>query len=88
MRLHQLFDDTDARAAILKAQRDATERLARLTPQQRVVLDGMIDGHPNKVIAYQLGLSIRTVENHRAEIMMRLDVKSVAAALRLVVIAG
>lgn len=88
MRLHQLFDDTDARAAILKAQRDATERLARLTPQQRVVLDGMIDGHPNKVIAYQLGLSIRTVENHRAEIMMRLDVKSVAAALRLVVIAA
>lgn len=87
MRLHHLFDDIDARAAILKAQQEATERLARLSPQQRAVLNAMLDGHPNKEIAYQLGLATRTVENHRAEIMRKLDIKSVAAALRLVVIA-
>ena len=87
MRLHQLFDDLDARTAILKAQQDASERLSRLSPQQRAVLDAMLDGNSNKMIAYHLGIATRTVENHRAEIMRKLDIRSVAAALRLVVIA-
>jgi two-component system response regulator FixJ len=66
---------------------EAVERLAALSPREREVLDALMAGHPNKVIAYNLGISVRTVEVHRARMMHRLGVRQLAEAIRLAVIA-
>lgn len=63
-------------------------RLAALTPRQREVLDSVLAGKASKVIAYDLGISQRTVESHRAAIMERLGAKSVPELVRLVLGAG
>jgi two-component system response regulator FixJ len=47
------------------------------------VLDGLAKGLPNKTIAYDLGISPRTVEIHRANLMSKLEVRSLSEALRL-----
>ena len=62
---------------------DATRRVDALSPREREVLEGLIDGRSNKVIAYQLGLSVRTIEVHRARMMERLGMRQLAEALRL-----
>jgi two-component system response regulator FixJ len=62
---------------------DAARRIASLSPREREVLDGLMDGLSNKVIAYNLGLSVRTVEVHRARMMDRLGTHQLAQALRL-----
>ena len=58
----------------------------RLSPRQREVLDGILAGNPNKVIAQKLTLSTRTVEAHRAAIMSKLGVSSVAELVRATVL--
>ncbi|WP_374614768.1 response regulator transcription factor [Sphingorhabdus sp.] len=66
---------------------EAQLRLASLTPRERDVLNGLVEGHPNKMIAYSLGISPRTVEIHRANLMARLRVRSLSEALRVAFIA-
>jgi two-component system response regulator FixJ len=73
-------EDT-ARAAI-------RERLKILSPREREVLDGMVAGHPNKVIAYKLSLSPRTVEIHRARVMDKMQARSLSEVVRLALTAG
>jgi len=63
--------------------RDATVRLQALTARERDVLDGLAQGLPNKTIAYDLGISPRTVEIHRANLMTKLGVRSFSEALRI-----
>jgi two-component system, LuxR family, response regulator FixJ len=63
--------------------RDAATRLQALTPREREVLDGLAQGLPNKTIAYDLGISPRTVEIHRANLMTKLGVRSLSEALRI-----
>lgn len=63
--------------------KDAAVRLQVLTPRERDVLDGLAQGLPNKTIAYDLGISPRTVEIHRANVMAKLEVRSLSEALRL-----
>jgi two-component system response regulator FixJ len=63
--------------------RDATVRLQVLTAREREVLDGLAEGLPNKTIAYDLGISPRTVEIHRANLMSKLGVRSLSEALRI-----
>jgi len=63
--------------------KDALVRLQVLTPREREVLDGLAEGLPNKTIAYDLGISPRTVEIHRANLMTKLGVRSLSEALRL-----
>lgn len=70
----------DGRAARANA---AAMLLARLTPRERDVLNGLASGLPNKTIAYDLGISPRTVEVHRANLMAKLDVRSLSDALRI-----
>ncbi|KKW90665.1 response regulator FixJ [Sphingobium chungbukense] len=67
---------------------DARARLNILTDREREVLDGLVEGLPNKTIAYDLGISPRTVEIHRANLMQKLEVKSLAEALRIAFHAG
>ena len=62
---------------------EAAVRLQVLTPREREVLDGLAKGLPNKTIAYDLGISPRTVEIHRANLMSKLGVKSLSEALRI-----
>jgi two-component system, LuxR family, response regulator FixJ len=61
----------------------AEVRLQALTPRERDVLDGLAKGLPNKTIAYDLGISPRTVEIHRANLMTKLGVRSLSEALRI-----
>lgn len=65
------------------AASEAKVRLACLTGRERDVLDGLMTGYPNKTIAYDLGISPRTVEIYRANMMEKLRVRSLAEALRL-----
>jgi two-component system response regulator FixJ len=63
--------------------RNAAVRLQALTPRERDVLDGLAQGLPNKTIAYDLGISPRTVEIHRANLMSKLEARSLSGALRI-----
>ena len=74
-----------AQAPVAEESDDAAERVAALSPREREVLDQLIAGKPNKHIARDLGLSPRTVEVHRARMMARLGVGSLAEAVRLAV---
>lgn len=69
-------------------RRAAVARLNLLTDRERQVLGGLISGKANKVMAEELGLGIKTVEAHRARLMRKLGVSSLAAALRLTLLAG
>jgi two-component system response regulator FixJ len=75
-------DGASARAA------EAEIILGSLTAREREVLDGLAQGLPNKTIAYDLGISPRTVEVHRANVMTKLDVRSLSDALRIAFAAG
>jgi two-component system, LuxR family, response regulator FixJ len=66
---------------------EAKVRLASLTGRERDVLDGLVQGFPNKTIAYDLGISPRTVEIYRANMMEKLRVRSLSQALRIAFIA-
>lgn len=70
------------------ARRAAAARVEGLSPRQRAVLSGIAAGRPNKIIAYQLGLSVRTVEAYRAQLFERLGVRSTAEAVRVALAAG
>jgi two-component system CheB/CheR fusion protein len=67
---------------------DAATRVARLTPRQRQIMQLVLAGHPSKNIAADLGLSQRTVENHRAAIMKKTGTRSLPALARLALAAG
>lgn len=66
----------------------ATSQIALLTEREREVLDGLACGYPNKTIAYDLGISARTVEVYRANAMEKLGVSNFADALRIAFAAG
>jgi two-component system response regulator FixJ len=67
---------------------DAEVRLQALTSRERDVLGGLAQGLPNKTIAYDLGISPRTVEIHRANLMTKLGVRSLSEALRIAFAVG
>lgn len=75
-------DGVSARAS------EAEVILAALTPRERDVLEGLARGLPNKTIAYDLDISPRTVEVHRANVMTKLNVRSLSDALRIAFAAG
>jgi len=66
---------------------DVSTPFASLTPRQRQIMDLVLAGHPNKIIAADLGISQRTVENHRASIMKKTGAKSLPALVRLAMVA-
>ena len=69
-------------------EESAANHIAGLTPRQRQVMDLVLAGHPSKNIAADLGISQRTVENHRASIMTRTGAKSLPALARLALAAA
>jgi two-component system CheB/CheR fusion protein len=66
----------------------ATTSIAGLTERQRQVMDLVLAGHPSKNIAADLGISQRTVENHRAAVMKKTGSRSIPALIRLALAAG
>ena len=75
---------------VVRGKRDAVEAkrlIASLSSRERKVLDALAAGRPNKLIAFDLGISVRTVEAHRGRMMKRLGVRQFAAAIRIVVLA-
>ena len=71
------------RVAQLGAQRALRARLDELTEREREVLQRVASGRPNKLIADELGISVRTVEVHRARVFEKMDVKSAAELAQL-----
>lgn len=82
------FARLDRREGTVTSAHDAGVRIAALTAREQDVLRGLARGHPNKTIAYDLGISPRTVEVHRANLMAKLEVRSLSEALRLAFAAG
>lgn len=68
--------------------KETRKRLGLLTPRERQVLDLVVAGKQNKVIAADLGISMKTVEFHRSRIMDKLQADSVATLVRMVLAAG
>jgi two-component system, LuxR family, response regulator FixJ len=85
------------RTALNNSKRDADheaertelrDRLASLTPRERDVLEGLVAGNPNKTIAYDLGISPRTVEIYRANVMTKMKSGSLSELVRMALLAG
>jgi two-component system, LuxR family, response regulator FixJ len=95
------FDDqallAAVRAALGRNQRDrtreaelaaVTERLGTLSAREHQVLDGLVAGNPNKTIAFDLGISPRTVEIYRANVMTKMQAASLSELVRMALVAG
>lgn len=82
------FDRMDARSLKDVLSDDARGRVERLTPREKDVLVGLVDGFTNKMIAETLDISPRTVEIHRANLMEKFDATSLSGVLRIAFAAG
>ena len=94
------FDDDVMLAAVRAAltrgeitgKRDAEraeieERIKKLSPRERDVLQGLVGGQPNKIIAHNLGISPRTVEIYRANVMSKMEAPSLSDLVRMALVA-
>ena len=79
---HALQQDAESRGTLAR-RADVLRRLESLTPRERQVMDMVVDGAANKVIAIDLELSERTVEIHRAKVMEKMGARSVAHLVKL-----
>jgi FixJ family two-component response regulator len=70
------------------ARRTARERLVGLSKRERQVLHGILEGHPNRRIGDDLGVSVKTIESHRSSLMRKAGCRSLACLVRLAVLAG
>jgi two-component system response regulator FixJ len=67
---------------------DLGERLASLSSREREVLEGLVEGKPNKIIAHDLGISPRTVEIYRANVMTKMNANSLSELVRMALLCG
>ncbi|MGH8189534.1 MAG: response regulator transcription factor, partial [Steroidobacteraceae bacterium] len=87
-RINQALEKDGANRAALGERNDIRRRLETLTPREREVLDLVVHGKANKVIAGDLKLSQRTVEIHRARVMEKMQASSLAHLVRMVLEVG
>jgi two-component system response regulator FixJ len=99
--LEKPFDDetllTSVKAALGRLEKDAqreaeraelNSRVATLSTREREVLEGLVAGKPNKIIAFDLGISPRTVEIYRAHVMTKMNAGSLSELVRMALLAG
>lgn len=99
--LEKPFDDdifiTTVRSALTRKQEmdrgqarkaEVQQRLSTLSTREREVIDGLVAGNPNKTIAYDLGISPRTVEIYRANVMTKMSAASLSDLVRMALVAG
>ncbi|MBO9499051.1 MAG: response regulator [Novosphingobium sp.] len=82
------YERLEQQTQAVERQRDARERVASLSPRERDVLDGLIEGRANKVIAIEHGISPRTIEIYRANLMTKLNATTLSDVLRIAFQAG
>jgi two-component system response regulator FixJ len=87
-RVHAVLTDSRKDADRDAERKELHDRLATLTPREHDVLKGLLAGNPNKVIAYDLGISPRTVEIYRANVMTKMKSGSLSELVRMVLHAG
>jgi len=87
-RINQALEKDNNNRAALGERNDIRHRLETLTPREREVLDLVVHGKANKVIAGDLKLSQRTVEIHRARVMEKMQASSLAHLVRMVLEVG
>ena len=78
----------ERRARVVGGKAEAETRLARLSPREREVLDRLVEGLQNKAIAHALDISPRTVEIHRANVMEKMEARSLSDLVRMALAAG
>jgi FixJ family two-component response regulator len=88
MKISSLFDNPTVRAMIDHEETTAAERIGRLTQRERQILLMITDGLLNKQTAAGLGISQRTVENHRQRLIEKTGVRNFAELVRLTILAG
>ena len=90
--LEKPFDDeallASVRSAINNERGEVEGRLATLSKRERDVLDGLVAGLANKQIAFELGISPRTIEIYRANLMTKMQAASLSDLVRMALIAG
>jgi two-component system, LuxR family, response regulator FixJ len=82
------LDRSQQNAAREARQAEVESRLSTLTNREREVLDGLVAGKPNKIIAFDLAISPRTVEIYRANLMTKMQAASLSDLVRMALIAG
>lgn len=84
----RVLDAETATTGMSPEAAEAASRIAQLTPREREVLDQLVLGHPNKIIAHHLDISPRTVEIHRANLMKKMQADSLSHLVRMALSAG
>jgi two-component system response regulator FixJ len=84
--VHAALSSHEQSAARDLEKASVRERIATLSPREREVLDGLVAGRQNKVIAHDLGISDRTVEIYRANVMTKMQSRSLSQLVRMALI--
>jgi DNA-binding NarL/FixJ family response regulator len=87
-RIDELIQQQETLSRLFARLGDAANRVASLTSQERKIMELIVAGYSNKIIAADLAVSRRTVENHRASIMKKTGSKSLPALVRLALAAA
>jgi two-component system response regulator FixJ len=87
-RIEEALQRSPGKKGARSVNAEAAALVAGLSGRQRQVLHGIVRGLQNKIIAYELGLSIRTVEAYRAQLLERLGARGTADAVRVAIAAG
>jgi two-component system response regulator FixJ len=86
--IRSALDKSEGKDRTEQRRREIQERLSALSERERQVLDGLVEGKANKIIAFDLGISPRTVEIYRANVMAKMQAGSLSELVRMALAAG
>jgi two-component system, LuxR family, response regulator FixJ len=86
--IRSALDDEDRQVQRDEERRGLIERFSSLTNREQDVLQGLVAGKPNKIVAFDLGISPRTIEIYRANVMTKMRAGSLSELVRMAIVAG